>query len=183
MMDADYRVVRFDRGLIDFLPREQQPFDVIGRLVPEYDGRNWRLSEELLKEPHTKTYPNDAYDPMGYVDNPDQAAFLAMREGECVGSIRVCKRWNGNAFIDDLAVDKAHRGKGVGRGLMDAAVEWGRENGLHGVSLETQDNNLLACRFYLRYGFRLGGIDQSVYHKFESRGETALYLYLLPSAE
>jgi streptothricin acetyltransferase len=63
--------------------------------------------------------------------------------------------------------------------LMDAAVNWGRENGLHGVSLETQDNNLFACRFYIKYGFKLGGADRRVYDAFTNREETALYFYLL----
>ena len=63
---------------------------------------------------------------------------------------------------------------------MNAAVNWGNENGYYGISLETQDNNLLACRFYLKYGFRLGGIDRYSYDAFPNRGETALYFYLLP---
>lgn len=176
----DYTILRFDETRLHFLPRPQQPFAIIGRLVPRFDGQMWSLSEELLDTPREKTYPDDRYDPMEYIDNPDQAVFLAMDEEECVGSIRVCKRWNGNAFIDDLAVDRAHRGQGIGRRLMDAAVKWGRENKLHGVSLETQDWNLLACRFYLLYGFQLGGIDCRVYDKFETRSETALYFYLLP---
>jgi len=64
--------------------------------------------------------------------------------------------------------------------LMDAAINWGKENGCHGISLETQDNNLLACRFYLKYGFKLGGIDRHSYDAFPNREETALYFYLLP---
>jgi streptothricin acetyltransferase len=63
---------------------------------------------------------------------------------------------------------------------MDAAVGWARERGLHGVSLETQDNNLVACRFYLKYGFRLGGADCLVYDAFEAvRNEIALYFYYI----
>ena len=65
---------------------------------------------------------------------------------------------------------------------MDTAAAWSRERGLHGVSLETQDWNLLACRFYLKYGFRLGGIDRFAYDADAPyRGETALYFYLLPN--
>jgi ribosomal protein S18 acetylase RimI-like enzyme len=119
---------------------------------------------------------------MTYIGNSKEAAFLAMLDGECVGSLRVCKRWQGSAFIDDLAVDRAHRGRGVGTMLMDAAVAWSKEKGLHGVSLETQDNNLLACRFYLKYGFKLGGIDQRLYDAHaDYREEMALYFYLPPN--
>lgn len=64
--------------------------------------------------------------------------------------------------------------------LIDAALSWGRESGLYGVSLETQDWNLLACRFYLGYGFRLGGVDRLLYAAGPYREETALFFYLLP---
>ena len=58
------------------------------------------------------------------------------------------------------------------------------DKGLHGVSLETQDDNLAACRLYLKYGFQLGGIDRRVYDTSELyRRETALYFYLLPEWE
>ena len=175
-----YTIVRFDESMLSLLPRPQEPFEIIGRLVPTYDGHKWSISEELLDTPRIKTYPNEKFDPQNYIDNPNEAAFLAMQNGTCVGSLRVGKRWNDNAFIDDLAIDKAHRGHGIGTMLMDAAVDWGKKAGLHGVSLETQDWNLLACRFYMKYGFRLGGIDKYVYTDPEYREETALYFYLLP---
>ncbi|MCL1858571.1 MAG: GNAT family N-acetyltransferase [Oscillospiraceae bacterium] len=175
-----YNIVRFDISMLALLPRPQEPFEIIGRLVPIYNGQEWKVYEELLDTPREKLYPDDSFDPMTYIDNPDEAAFLAMLDGNCVGSLRVCKRWNKNAFIDDLAIDRAHRGKGVGTMLMNAAVDWGKEHELYGVSLETQDWNLRACRFYLKYGFKLGGIDRNVYDAHVYRGETALYFYLLP---
>ncbi|OQA34163.1 MAG: TDP-fucosamine acetyltransferase [Betaproteobacteria bacterium ADurb.Bin341] len=173
-----YRVVRFERAMLPLLPRAQQPFALIGRLIPRFDGREWRHSEELLGAPQAKTYAEDVYDPGEYVENPGKAAFLAMLDDTCVGSIRVHKRWNGFAHVEDIEVDAAHRNRGVGGLLMDAAVNWARERGLRGVSLETQDNNLAACRFYLKYGFRLGGADCLVYDAFEAvRNEIALYFY------
>jgi len=178
-----YTIVRFDGSMLQLLPHLQEPFDVIGRLIPHYDGNVWDVAEELLDEPSEKTYPDDSFDPNEYVDNPDQAAFLAMINGQCVGSIRVCRRWNHNAFIDDLAIDRIHRGHGVGKMLMDAAVKWGQEKGLYGVSLETQDWNLLACRFYIKYGFKLGGMDNKVYKAVPYPGETALYFYMLSDSE
>jgi len=166
--------------MLSLLPRPQEPFEIIGKLIPIYDGREWKIEEELFDVPYEKTYPNDTFDPMTYIDNPNEAAFLAMLDGKCVGSLRVGKRWNNNAFIDDLAIDREHRGQGVGTMLMDAAVAWGKEQGPHGISLETQDLNLYACRFYLKYGFKLGGIDRLVYTAPAYRKETALYFYILP---
>lgn len=177
-----YTITRFTASERSLLPRPDQPFPVIGRLVPLYDGQVWTFTEELLPSPREKVYPPDLYDPAEYLDSPDRAIFLAMLGGCCIGSIRICRRWNRSAFVEDLSVDRLHRGCGVGTLLMDAAVRWSRENGLHGVSLETQDWNLLACRFYLKYGFHLGAADSFLYDAFpETRRETALFFYLLPN--
>ena len=140
-----YQVIPFDNSLKQFLPRPQHPFPVIGRLIPRYDGEQWRLSQELLSSPRVKTYPDDVFDPLDYVNNPDRAAFLAFQGDLCIGSIRLSRRWNQMAWIEDLAVDPPHRGRNVGTMLMDAALSWSRERGLNGVSLETQDWNLLRC--------------------------------------
>lgn len=176
-------IVRMDEKLVSLLPQKQEAFQVIGRLVPLYDGNSWTTKEERIDQPTEKTYPDEVYDPAGYVNNPDQAAFLAIQDGKRIGSIRVGKRWNGNAFIDDLLVDRDCRGQGAGTMLMDAAVCWARENKMDCVSLETQNGNLIACRFYLKYGFRLGGIDHSVYTHKDYRGETALYFYMPTNAK
>lgn len=175
-----YSIVQFDNTKLNFLPHAEEPFNIIGRLVPYYDGTEWKTCEELFDIPKEKIYPSELFDSSEYLNNPNKAAFLAMINEECVGSIFVCKRWNKNAYIDSITIDRAHRGNGVGKMLMDKAVSWGKENGLYGVSLETQDVNLLACRFYLKYGFKLGGVDNKVYSAGPYRDELALHFYLLP---
>lgn len=122
-----YTIKRFDESLLSFLPRPEEPFEIIGKLVPTYDGHEWQSSEILYDTTYEKTYPDDVFDPKIYIDNPNEAAFLAMFNGNCIGSLRVGKRWNNNSFIDDLAIDRAHRRQGVGTMLMDAAVQWSKE--------------------------------------------------------
>lgn len=173
-----YTIVRIDKARLFMLPHPQQPMDVFGRVVPAFDGKEWRVTEIQNESVASVTYPNEAFDPSEYIDNPRQAAFLVLENEACVGSVRVCKRWNGGGFIDDIAIDRAHRGHGLGMRLMNEAVRWCGENGLYGVSLETQDWNVAACRFYMKYGFTLGGIDTRVYAKPPYRGAIALYFYL-----
>ncbi|MDR2569223.1 MAG: GNAT family N-acetyltransferase [Oscillospiraceae bacterium] len=177
----DYSIIRYNEKILSLLPEKQEPFEIIGRLIPIYNGQQWKISENIFEKPTYKTYPNEIYEPREYIDNPNQAAFVALYNNEWVGSIRICRRWNNNAFIDDLSVGRQFRGKGIGTKLMNAAVNWSRENNLYGVSLETQDMNLLACRFYIKYGFMLGGIDRLVYTAEDYIKETALYFYLLPT--
>lgn len=89
--------------------------------------------------------------------------------------------WNGYAYIEDICVVQAARGQGVGSALIERAKAWARERELSGLALETQDNNLLACRFYARRGFQIGGVNTMLYRKFRQPycEETAIYWYLL----
>ena len=61
---------------------------------------------------------------------------------------------------------------------MDRAVAWAIERGLPGIRLETQDNNVPACRFYEAYGFHLGGFDCDLYRGLDGETkEIALFWY------
>ena len=46
---------------------------------------------------------------------------------------------------------------------MRRALAWARSENLRGVLLETQTNNMPACRFYQAMGFKLCGIDDHFY--------------------
>ncbi|MDR2514915.1 MAG: GNAT family N-acetyltransferase [Christensenellaceae bacterium] len=46
-----------------------------------------------------------------------------------------------------MAVSAAFRRRGIGRALIREAKSWAEGRGLSGLMLETQDGNLLACRF------------------------------------
>lgn len=61
-----YKIVQFDKTILHLLPRSQQPFDIIGRLVPSYDGTEWKTAEHLLITKKEKTYPDDFFNPMKY---------------------------------------------------------------------------------------------------------------------
>ncbi|MCY1188690.1 hypothetical protein D3C81_1499100 [compost metagenome] len=60
------------------------------------------------------------------------------------------------------------------------ACFWARKKQLPGVMLETQNNNLGACRLYQDYGFELGGIDRLRYRGIDPEtAEVALFWYLM----
>lgn len=54
--------------------------------------------------------------------------------------------------IDELAVALPARRHGVAKALLDVAQFWSRKKNLPGMMLETQNNNLGACRLYERCG-------------------------------
>lgn len=162
--------------------RANQPFAVIGRLIPFLNDSRWSCSEELYDTPYYKTYPDDdAAFYAAHLNVPDKGAYLAYSGGECVGQLVLRADWNGYGFIEDICVAKEARRQGIGRMLIQTAADWARDKGLSGLALETQDNNLQACRFYQRMGFQIGGVNTMFYRNFPSPtcGETAIFWYLI----
>lgn len=52
-----------------------------------------------------------------------------------------------------MAVAHEWRGRGMGSSLMEAAIEWARERGLHKLSLSVWPHNAAAIALYRKYGF------------------------------
>ncbi|MBQ8597434.1 MAG: GNAT family N-acetyltransferase, partial [Lachnospiraceae bacterium] len=147
--------------------KANEPFEVIGRLIPSFMNEKWTYTEELYEHPYMKAYPADGSDYSSYIDNPEKAIFLAYEKEECIGQIIVKKDWNKYAFIEDICVLQKGRGQGVGSALIQRTIEWAKELRLSGLALETQDNNLLACRFYAKCGFEIGAVNTMLYKNFE----------------
>ena len=82
--------------------------------------------------------------------------------------------------MEGIGVDKSFRRLGIGRALFQYGEEWARKQKLVGIMLETQDNNVGACRFYASCGFTLKGFDAGLYQASDQcRHETALFWYLV----
>lgn len=134
--------------------------------------------EIVAVPPYEKSYRKDNL--TARREAPDKAIFLAFLDDSLAGRIVLSEGLNGYAWVDDIAVDVRHRRKGVGRALMDRAIDWAAARGLPGLRLETQHNNVPACRFYASCGFRLGGFDRDLYRGLaRSTNEIALFWYLL----
>jgi ribosomal protein S18 acetylase RimI-like enzyme len=56
-------------------------------------------------------------------------------------------------YICGMAVDKEHRGKGIGAGLLDEAERTGHQLGLEKLSLIVFEQNIGARRLYERHGY------------------------------
>jgi ribosomal protein S18 acetylase RimI-like enzyme len=136
------------------------------------DGLAFRLDEQRIDPPVTKTYPRP---PLALSDG-----LLVACLGDEVagyGELRF-ESWNGRARIEHLYVAARWRGRGVGHSLIDALAERAaRLPSARCLWLETQNVNYPAVQFYLRMGFRLCGLDQTLYRPGPAMlpGETALY--------
>lgn len=130
--------------------------------------------------PYEKQYPFDEVDYRDYINNPEKTIFLAYINDQLAGQVRILKYWNRYAYIDDVVVDINHRKQGVGRALILRAIEWAKEKSFPGLMLETQNNNVPACRLYESCGFELGGFDRNLYKgMMPGTDEIALYWYLI----
>ena len=155
------------------------PFTVDSILVLRTD--NGAIRHTVVDvSPYEKRYPPNEVDYTAYIENSDQTVFLAYSGEEVAGELVIRRWWNNFAYIEDIAIKTTFRRQGVGRALIERAIRWTKGRQLPGVVLETQNNNVAACRFYERCGFELGGFDRYLYRGLHPvTQEVALYLYLL----
>jgi ribosomal protein S18 acetylase RimI-like enzyme len=59
-----------------------------------------------------------------------------------------------HAWIEDVVVDGAFRGRGIGEALTRAGLDRARELGVHEVNLTTRPSREAANRLYQRLGFQ-----------------------------
>ncbi len=78
--------------------------------------------------------------------------FVAVADAEVLGSLHVQPSSHGYGEVG-MAITREWRGRGVGSALMEAAIEWSRERGLHKLSLGVWPHNAAAIALYRKYGF------------------------------
>jgi len=67
--------------------------------------------------------------------------------------------------VNNLAVDRRWRRRGIGGALLQAALEQGRLRGARCAFLEVRASNVAAQTLYLRHGFESAGIRRSYYDR------------------
>jgi ribosomal protein S18 acetylase RimI-like enzyme len=145
--------------------------DTIYRVARE--ALAFRLVPQQLEQPLVKVY---SWSDLTMHDG----LMVACVRDEVVGAAEVLfEKWNSRARIEHLYVSSPHRGQGGGRALVQAIDARARaEPGIRCLWLETQNVNFPAVQFYLRAGFRLCGLDETLYRPGDPGvlpGEVALY--------
>jgi ribosomal protein S18 acetylase RimI-like enzyme len=142
----------------------------------EFGESGVALRAETLDQPLSKRFPLDG----GRRDLDLDLAVVAEAGGEVVGYAAArLHKWNRRAELRHLYVAPGRRRSGLGARLLEEAVRWARSQGARGLWLETQNVNPGAVAFYRLHGFRLCGLDDSLYDpRGPAGGEVALYFYL-----
>lgn len=118
--------------------------EAFGRLIPQLSSSSAPVSSEQLAE---------------IVGSPATVLFVA-RDGEgpddVVGGLTLVLfriPTGRRAWIEDVVVDEASSGKGVGAALNEAAIEHARGWGARTVDLTSRPSREAANRLYRRLGF------------------------------
>lgn len=87
------------------------------------------------------------------------AVLFAEAEGERVGYLVLgwcfsIEQGGRHVLVDELYLEPAARGRGLGTALLAAACDWARGQGAEVARLEVNRHNPRAKALYLRHGFR-----------------------------
>lgn len=157
---------------------KNEAFPLWGRMIPAYDGAQWSFSvrECPSEERSEMCFPDENYD---FDEMSKTGTFLGVYDGEeCVGLAVLQQGFFKYMYLYDLKVNAAWRGKGASALLMEKAKEVAAETGCRGIYTIGQDNNLSACLFYIKAGFRIGGLDTEVYKGTKQEGKADILFYL-----
>lgn len=127
-----------------------------------------QLQRETLSEPIVKSFESSLYS--HWLVNPK---VLGAFEGdELFGFIELSEEdWNNRLRIANIWVNENHRYQGVGKVLINRAIETGKAGGQRALVLETQSCNDPAIRFYQSCGFELIGLDTTHYNNDDIQRE------------
>jgi RimJ/RimL family protein N-acetyltransferase len=114
--------------------------------------------------------------------HPDAAVLVAEEEGEIVGRLSVARDPHpASAHVADLGlmVDASRRRRGVGRALLDGAVDWARANGVEKLELHVFPWNEPALRLYESYGFEREGVRRAHYRREDGDADAILMSFMV----
>lgn len=157
---------------------KNEPFSLYGKMLPTYSDGMWNYSIELFPEDEVREmcFPDESYD---YDELAKDHVFVGAYDGgKCVGLAILADDMFKYMYLDDLKVSREYRGRGVGRALIEKAMEAARERNYNGIYTIGQDNNVGACKFYLNAGFEIGGFDNRVYRGTSQEDKANILFYL-----
>ena len=110
------------------------------------------------------------------------AVFVADFQGEIVGRLSLVRDSHpASPHVADLGlmVAAGHRRRGIGRALLEQAVEWAKEEGIEKLELHVFPHNEPAIRLYERFGFEREGLRRRHYRRNGQLVDALLMAYRL----
>lgn len=192
-MDA-YRIIQDSPSALAEYCRVPITFEVRSVLEPVVRDKGLGgivLEERLVDRPYIKEYDEiESERPTAWPckwDLSNWCILAAFAEDRRVGGCAIAYDTPGVDMLEgrrdlavlwDIRVDPAFRGQGIGTALFQAAVTWACGRGCRQLKIETQNNNVPACRFYARQGCELGAIVKYAYTDYPDEVELIWYKQL-----
>jgi putative acetyltransferase len=124
-----------------FQPGDEEAFRILNEAwITKY----FRLEDkdrETLEDPHS------------HILSPGGQIFMAVRDGQRIGCCGLIALKDGSMEVAKMAVAESERGQGIGRELLDCAIEYARTHAIPRLYLETNSSLSNAIRLYESAGF------------------------------
>lgn len=102
-------VQRIGERNADDINLKNEPFALIGRLLPQYAEGKWSYTVERSESGRWDVFPDERYD-FGAMKE-DFVFFGAYDGSDCVGLAVLKRQWNRYLYLYDLKVNGAYRGR------------------------------------------------------------------------
>lgn len=174
-------------------PATPDDFEAISRIDLSYPTNKYLRIERSGTQPehtfelrwHERPSPDAVYnaypvDRLGDAESKLDLFLVAESDGAPVGLLMIMlPSWTNAAEITDFAVDRAARGEGAGRALLEAAITWAKKRGRLALWVEPRADAAPAIEFYLTMGFRISGFNDHLYSNADDEpGAQTLYMHL-----
>ena len=145
--------------------------DAIFRAEITADGVS--VERVVLEQPLAKVFPLDDLGP----SQPGDLSLVAEEARRIVGfAAAEFQEWNRRMAVTHIYVQPAFRQKGVGRQLLERISAHARRMNAAEVWIETSNVNAPGLAAYERLGFKLSGLDLTLYAGTPARDEFAFFL-------
>ena len=98
----------------------------------------------------------------GYLNDPSSITMVVCEGNTIIGvaSIHIIYKLSRTlGLIEDVAVNKDHRGKGIGKSLVEKLIEIGKQKNCDKIVLNTSEKN---SKFYEKIGFEKNEIQMVI---------------------
>jgi ribosomal protein S18 acetylase RimI-like enzyme len=96
---------------------------------------------------------NDPAADIAFARKGPNSAVLVGRDGNAIVASVMVGHDGHRGWVYYVAIDPAHRGKGYGREIMNAAEEWLRQHGIEKLMLLVRSDNTKVQAFYEQLGY------------------------------
>lgn len=124
-----------------------------------------KYKEKLFGIQDSVLLPNDKMTKAQFFDEflwDTRKYFVALFKDEPVGFIALYI-YDDDLNIIQIAVDKAFQNRGVGSALLDKAKSFAKEMNKKSLSLEVDEKNIFAQKFYQNNGFEVTSVRKNYY--------------------